>query len=180
MTSPSASPARVALEVQHEIEQFLYYEARLLDERRFGEWLDLLAEDIGYWMPTITTRSRRERHLEVAGRNEAAHFDDDKHSLRLRVERLGTGQAWSEEPQSRTRHLVTNIVVEPPETDGTRTVRSNFLLYRRRGESPSTDLFAGCREDRLRPGGEHGWVIANRVVLLDQTLLMAKNLSVFF
>ncbi|MET8209131.1 3-phenylpropionate/cinnamic acid dioxygenase subunit beta [Streptomyces sp. NPDC005373] len=179
MTSASPPPP-AELDVQREIEQFLYHEARLLDERRFTEWLDLMADDIHYWMPTITTRTRRERHLEVAAPDEVAHFDDDKNHLRMRVDRLGTGQAWSEEPNSRTRHLITNVMVDPPDPDGARTVRSNFLLYRRRGESTTTDLFAGAREDRLRPGGSHGWLIAKRTILIDQSLLLAKNLSVFF
>jgi 3-phenylpropionate/cinnamic acid dioxygenase small subunit len=35
-------------EIIREVEQFLYREARLLDERRFHEWLELLTEDIRY------------------------------------------------------------------------------------------------------------------------------------
>lgn len=178
----SSTPTRTNanMELQHDIEQFLYLESRLLDERRFPEWLELMADDIHYWMPTVTTRTKRERRLEVALPTEVAHFDDDKRHLALRVERLGTGRAWSEEPQSRTRHLITNVVVEPVENHQDHIVLSNFLVYRRRRETGTPELFAGCREDRLRPGGPHGWLIARRTVLLDQTLLLANNLSVFF
>ena len=42
-----------------EVEQFLYHEARLLDERRLHEWLDLLTDDVRYWMPVRTTRYAR-------------------------------------------------------------------------------------------------------------------------
>ena len=39
-------------DVTREVEQFLYREARLLDERRFHEWLELFTEDVRYWMAT--------------------------------------------------------------------------------------------------------------------------------
>ena len=45
-------------ELRLEVEDFLYHEARLLDERRFHEWLDLFTEDVVYWMPTRSNRLR--------------------------------------------------------------------------------------------------------------------------
>lgn len=177
---PAERPATVNAAVQHDIEQFLYYEAQLQDERRYPEWLGLMAEDIHYWAPVLTTRTKRERHLEVALPTEVAHFDDNLRHLQLRIERLGTGQAWSEEPQSRTRHLITNVIVRPADESGQHTVLSNFLVYRRRGETGVPDLFAGCREDVLRPGGAARWLIVSRRIELDQTLVLAKNLSIFF
>ncbi|MGH9034150.1 MAG: aromatic-ring-hydroxylating dioxygenase subunit beta, partial [Acidimicrobiia bacterium] len=51
---------RVDVELQHEIEQFLYHEANLLDEREFQDWLELFTDDIHYWMPTRYNRLRRE------------------------------------------------------------------------------------------------------------------------
>src|SRR5437588_3111264 len=44
--------SRVDVELQHEIEQFLYHEAALLADREYQDWLDLFADDIHYWMPT--------------------------------------------------------------------------------------------------------------------------------
>jgi 3-phenylpropionate/cinnamic acid dioxygenase small subunit len=81
-----ANPADVTL--QHEIEQFLYYEAAILDARCYTEWLDLLSEDCSYYMPTRYNRTRREMEHEFSHENEVAHFDDDKASLRVRVKRL--------------------------------------------------------------------------------------------
>ncbi len=43
-------------EVIRAVEQFLYREARLLDERRFHDWLDLFTDDLRYWMPVRTSR----------------------------------------------------------------------------------------------------------------------------
>jgi 3-phenylpropionate/cinnamic acid dioxygenase small subunit len=168
----------VSPELQHEIEQFLYLEAALLDEGKFHEWLAILADDVHYWMPTRYNRSRRERALEFSKANEIAFFDEDKPSLQRRVKRLDTGMAWAEDPPSRTRHLVTNVQVRPRPGGVEYDVSSNFLLYRTRLET-DLNVFAGRREDLLRksPGG---WRIAKRTILLDQNVILAKNLSVFF
>jgi 3-phenylpropionate/cinnamic acid dioxygenase small subunit len=172
------SLARVHLELQHEIEQFLYHEAALLAEREYRDWLDLFAPDIHYWMPTRYNRARRDRALEFSKPNEIAFFDEDKSSLRMRVKRLDTGMAWAEDPPSRTRHLVTNVQVRPREEGAEYDVSSNFLLYRTRLET-DLNLFAGRREDVLRRT-QDGWRIAKRTILLDQNVVLAKNLSVFF
>jgi len=103
------------------VEQFLYREARLLDERRFHEWLDLFTDDIHYWMAARTNRYPRsskaiaifdadgypDENAEAA--DEFGLFDEDIGTLRARVARLDTGMAWAEDPPSRTRHLITNI-----------------------------------------------------------------------
>jgi 3-phenylpropionate/cinnamic acid dioxygenase small subunit len=157
-----------------EIEQFLYREARLLDERKFNEWLGLFTDDIRYWMPVLSTVERGER--EVATGREIAHFDDNKITLGIRVRRLYTGSAHAEEPQSRTRHFVSNVEVEGEGAEI--TVHSNFIVYRTRLETDE-DWFVGKRVDTLRKS-DSGWKIAKRVMQLDQTVLNAKNLSVFF
>ena len=86
--------------------------------------------------------------------------------------------AWAEDPPSRTRHLVTNVVIRPRATDAEYDVSSNFLLYRTRLET-DLNIFAGCREDVLRKAAG-GWKIARRKIILDQNVILAKNLSVFF
>jgi 3-phenylpropionate/cinnamic acid dioxygenase small subunit len=168
----------VNVDLQHEIEQFLYLEASLLDEGKFHEWLDVLAEDVHYWMPTRYNRTRRERDKDTSGPNEIAFFDEDKASLSMRVKRLDTGMAWAEDPPSRTRHLVTNVQVRPRPIAGEYDVTSCFLLYRSRLET-DLNIFAGRREDVVRKT-EAGWRIARRKILLDQNVVLAKNLSVFF
>src|SRR5215469_8112754 len=100
-----------------EIEQLLYREARLLDERRFHEWLDLFTDDIRYWMVTRANRYPRSSkavailepaHLpndDMAEEAALAVLDEDKKSRAGRVARLETGMAWAEAPPSRTRHF---------------------------------------------------------------------------
>ena len=158
-----------------EIEQFLYREARLLDERKFEEWLQLFTDDVRYWMPVVATRERGSP--EVAGDHELAYFDDNQQTLSLRVKRLYTGLAFAEEPQSRTRRFISNVEVQGVGPDEL-LVFSNFIVYRTRLER-ELDLFVGRREDSLRKiGGE--WKIAKRKMILDQNVLAAKNLSIFF
>lgn len=161
------------------VEDFLYHEAELLDGRRFREWWGLFSEDIVYWMPVRwnvhTLPGDVEAELEPRG--GLSYFEDNKESLRLRVERLYTGTAWAESPPSRTRHLITNIRIKREEEDELE-VRSNFFVYRTRLEQ-DRDLYVGERIDRLRPKGSE-FLIARRTIILDQAILDAKNISVFF
>ena len=169
----------VTPELQLEIERFLYREAQLLDDGKFHEWLELLADDLEYWMPTRQNRMRRERGTEIGRRDELALFDESKLSMLQRVKRLDTGMAWAEDPPSRTRHLITNVSIEPTEKDHEIEVTSAFMLYRTRLET-DLDLFVGRRDDVLRRVAPGQWQIARRRILLDQNVVLAKNLSVFF
>jgi 3-phenylpropionate/cinnamic acid dioxygenase small subunit len=170
--------ALIGPELQHEIEQFYYAEAALLDDGDFHGWLAILADDVHYWMPTRYNRTRRERGLDTSRENELAFFDDDKTSLAMRVKRIDTGMAWAEDPPSRTRHLVTNVQIRPRQVAGEYDVTSAFLLYRTRLET-DLNIFAGRREDVLRKTAD-GWQIARRKIILDQNVVLAKNLSVLF
>ena len=181
MTATDTSLLRAGIELQHEVDQFCYHEARLLDERRYDEWLELFTEDIHYWMPTRYNRLRREARREFSAPNETSFFDEDYDSLRRRILRLETGMAWAEDPPSRVRHLFTNITVVPTAEPDVYEVLSNFLLYRTR-LADDAEFFVGAREDVLRraPEAAAGFLIARRQVILDQTTLSAKNLSMFF
>lgn len=175
-----AALARAAPELQQEIEQFLYAEAALLDARDFDTWYGLLADDLRYVVPTRRTTLKREQERELSAPDEAALFDEDKASMGLRMRRLASGMAWAEEPPSRTRHLVGNVRIHPAERDGEYRVESAFLLYRSRLER-DVDIFVGRREDVLRVADTpYGYLIARRTVVLDQSTVLAANLSVFF
>lgn len=172
------------------VEQFLYREARLLDERRFHDWLHLFTDDVHYSMAARANRYPRsskaiaaldaDRYTEenVAGEDELGLFDEDIRTLTARVARLDTGMAWAEDPPSRTRHLITNIEIAPDASESELTVHSNFIVYRSRGETEQ-DFYVGARQDRLRRV-DGAWKIASRRMVLDQNVLTAKNLSIFF
>jgi 3-phenylpropionate/cinnamic acid dioxygenase small subunit len=169
---------RVDVDLLREVEQFLYWEARLLDERRFEEWVALFADDVHYWMPSRTTRLRKDLDRELTAEGEVHYLDEDQTTLRGRVARLYTGQAWAEEPPSRTQHLITNVSVEDTDRPGEYRVYSNFLVYRNRLETEE-DFFVGSRDDLLRRANG-GFLIARRKIVLAQNVLSAKNLSIFF
>lgn len=172
-----------------QIERFLYREARLLDERRFREWSDLWTEDARYWMPVRSTRVPKGSKAmvpmnpdsyedeELAKEGELAYLDETKETILLRIQRLETGMAWSEIPPSRTRRIISNIEVEREEANGEVGASSNFIVYRNRREHEQ-DFFVGRREDVLRKiDGQ--WKISRRKVILDQSILMSKDLSIF-
>lgn len=161
-----------------DVSDFLFREADLLDERRYTEWLDLLADDYKYTVPlrmNVPFNDVVERE-ETRADTEVCWFDEPKHTVENRVTQLMTGVHWAEEPVSRVSHLVTNLRltrVSLPEVE----VSSRFLVYRNR-VSDETDILVGRRTDLLRQVGDD-WQIAKRVLLLDQSVLMAKNLSIF-
>jgi 3-phenylpropionate/cinnamic acid dioxygenase small subunit len=177
-------------EVIREVEQFLYREARLLDERRFHEWLELFTDDVRYWMPGRSNRYPKlskaivildpERYTEeeLTKEDELAILDETKETLGRRIARLETGMAWAEDPPSRTRHMISNIEVEPGDAASELKVFSNFMVYRSRSETEQ-DFYVGARQDVLRPVGG-AWKIVSRKIILDQNVLLAKNVSIFF
>jgi 3-phenylpropionate/cinnamic acid dioxygenase small subunit len=177
-------------EVRREVEQFLYREARLLDERRFHEWLELFTDDVRYWMPVRTNRypklskaiaildEARYEEQDLAKEDELAILDETKETLSRRVARLDTGMAWAEDPPSRTRHIIANIEVDQGETASEIKVYSNFVVYRNRAETEQ-DFYVGGRQDVLR-NVDGTWKIAQRKIVLDQNVLLAKNVSIFF
>ncbi|MFE7029143.1 3-phenylpropionate/cinnamic acid dioxygenase subunit beta [Streptomyces sp. NPDC057621] len=184
--TPSRAGTRADRDTHFDVEQFYFEEADLLDAGRFTDWLDLLADDLDYWMPTRTNRLRRQQALSVAARGEAAFYDESKDSLAWRIRRFDSGMAWAEDPPSRTRHLVTNVMVrhtDPAEHDGFTEndlwVRSAFLVYRNRLQREE-NIFAGSRTDILRRSTDGRLQVARRTILLDQNVLQAKNISTFF
>ena len=165
--------------LKHEVELFYTKEAELLDGRQFEAWLDLLAEDLHYWMPLKYNRPFGEWDGELSSEGKDLNwFDEGKFEIEQRVKQIMTGLHWAEEPVSRTTHMISNLQVEEAE-GGMVEARCRFLVYRNRTET-ETDFFVGKRHDRLRRRAEGGLEIARREVFLDQNVLLAKNLTVFF
>ena len=178
MPTPDYSQGPDRWELLQEVSEFLFAEADLLDERRYDEWLDLLADDYQYSVPlrmNVEYADADTRGETKAG-SEVCWFDEPKSTVELRVMQLATGVHWAEEPVSRVSHLVTNVRIEEvawPEVK----LSSRFLVYRNR-VADETDFFVGRRQDTLRKTDD-GWKVVRRYLLLDQTVLLAKNLSVF-
>ena len=174
-------PSKAAgLELQNEIEQFYYREAQLLDHRAYEAWFALLEKDIRYFMPLRTNRMLREGDLEYSGDHDFAHFDETYETMYGRIRKVTSDLGWAENPPSRTRHLVSNVIVKAAAEPDTFEVDSAFILYRNRLER-QVDIFAGERRDVLRRAdNDLGFKIAKRTILLDQSTLLSNNLSMFF
>lgn len=163
-----------SIDLDRQVERFLFHEARLLDDRRYGEWLDLWGEDARYVLPA--SWSENERGLVSAAPGELHHLEDSKPLLAMRVGKLLHGSAWAESPPSRTARLVTNVIAE---SDGDAiAARSTFLLIRSR-YTGDLETYAGARHDRIRVSDD-GWRLTERVVILATGALQVANLEVLF
>jgi 3-phenylpropionate/cinnamic acid dioxygenase small subunit len=120
----------------------------------------------------------RYREEDLSQEDELAILDETKETLDRRIARLETGMAWAEDPPSRTRRMLSNIEVEPGDEAAELKVYANFLVYRSRAETEH-DFYVGARQDVLRHV-DGAWKIARRKIILDQTVLLAKNVSIFF
>lgn len=174
LTGPITLPPR---EVVYEIEQFLFREARLLEEERYEEWLGIMTEDIHYWMPGIQARYRKDKAPRFS-HSRMAHFDDDLLNLRRRVTRSLHETAWAEDPPTRTCYMVSNVEVEPIERTDEFNVHSVILNVRGRNETEEDWLMAR-RKDRLRRLGDGSYRLARREIYITQAVILAKNLNIF-
>ena len=161
------------IELRLRFEDLLYHEAWLLYHDRLEEWLTLSTDQIRYWAPIRTNTPRGSE--DWSRPSTLAHFDEDKASLAMRVQRIRTGASHADEPPARVRHLVSNIRIVAAH-DEMANVTSNFIVFKsRRGREES--LFVGCREDRWqRIDGV--WKLEERLIVLDHDVI--ENVTVFF
>ncbi len=144
-------------------EDFLYREARLLDEGRLQEWLELTTEDITYWVPVNDLDDDPRQHMSVIW--------DNRVELEARIWRITeSGLNHSQDPPSRTVRIVSNVEVEPGASADEVTVYANTLLNEfrpgwQRRERSVPHQFAARAQYRLRRE-EGDWKIAYRKVML--------------
>ena len=165
--------------LQQRVEKFLYMEARLLDERRLTEWLDLFAEDIHYFMPIRRNIKFGDWDLEYSDpETEISYFDEGKDILTGRVRQINTGVHWAEEPVSRFEHIITNVEILGQNGDELE-VASKFFCYQNRLQD-EVNHFVGRRYDLLRRDPDTGFKIVKRKILLAQNVLLPKVINTFF
>jgi benzoate/toluate 1,2-dioxygenase beta subunit len=141
---------------RQQVEQFIYHEADLMDEHRYDEWLALWTDDALYWVPSGRDDIDPEREISL--------IYDDRVRLQVRITRLKSGFAHAQEPKSRMRRVVSNIVTKEAE-NGDIVVFSNFLLIElRRGKQ---DTFAGRTIHRLRPDNGSFRLASKKVLLVN-------------
>jgi p-cumate 2,3-dioxygenase beta subunit len=144
-----------------DVEDFLYHEAALLDAWRLDDWLALFTADASYIIPSNDTPDGDpNRDLMIV--------DDDYERIAARVERLKSRHAHREYPASRTRHQVTNVIVEETGLDRAR-VSAGFTVWRFRNDR--ADWYVGSYAYVLVRTGR-GLQIRSKRATLDMTSLV--------
>jgi 3-phenylpropionate/cinnamic acid dioxygenase small subunit len=139
-------------------EDFIIHEARLLDTRRFRDWMDLFADDGTYWVPAVPNQK--------SPFDQASLFYDDRGLMKTRVERLEHPRIHVQTPPSRTAHLVGNVVVEESDAAANEyVVGSTVIMVEYRDDAQR--VFAGRQRHRLRRDGETFRIVQKRVDLIN-------------
>jgi ethylbenzene dioxygenase beta subunit len=141
---------------RREIEEFIYREAALLDERKYEEWVSLLSEDSYYWMPAGRASTDPNKEVSITY--------DNRSELAQRVARLLHPAAHCQAPASRTAHLITNIRIEELDAEHIK-VYSNFAVLESR--SGNQRVFGGHCEHKLRRDGETWRITYKKVSLIN-------------
>jgi 3-phenylpropionate/cinnamic acid dioxygenase small subunit len=167
----------VSIDLHHEIEQFLYREARMLDGEMLREWLDTVIDrEIRYQMVSCEERFRKDRS-PPEGR-EVMPYDDDYAALDLRIRQFETGIQTMLDPPQRLRRVVTNIQAYHHDCEHEYVVLSYGVAYRfRRLREHEQTVFR--RRDILRRGEDGGLRLVSRRIDLDERVVRNKNLLFF-
>ena len=140
------------------IEQFLYHEARLLDEQRWEEWNALYLDDAEYWVPATPDQPDPHNHVSLIYETGLLRA--------VRIKRYKHPNAFSLQPRPRSVHLVNNIILDKFDADsGECSVNSRFVMLQYRREKQ--DVFAGSCNHRLRIEGNEFRIAGKRVDLLN-------------
>ena len=140
------------------IEQFLYHEARLLDEQRWEEWNALYLDDAEYWVPAAPDQPDPHNHVSLIYETGLLRA--------VRIKRYKHPNAFSLQPRPRSVHLINNIILDKFDADsGECSVNSRFVMLQYRREKQ--DVFAGSCNHRLRIEGSEFRIAGKRVDLLN-------------
>jgi ethylbenzene dioxygenase subunit beta len=136
----------------------VFVEAKLLDERRFRDWMALFAEDGTYWVPAVAD--------QASLFNQVSLFYDDRDLMKTRVERLEHPRIHIQTPPSRTAHVVGNMILdEADDAKGEYVVSSTVILVEYRDDAQR--IFAGRQIHRLRRAGAGFRIVQKRVNLVN-------------
>jgi len=161
--------ARHGCELQYRVEQFLYREARLLNERRWAEWLELFTPQGTYWVPR--------EHGQTDPRGHISLFWENAMLREVRVRRLTNPRNWSQQPPTHSVRILGNVMVEAGDAgSGTLTAHSCFQMTEWRKQEPR--LLAGTYTHTLVEAGDSFLMECKRVDLVNCDAVH-ENLQVF-
>ncbi|MGE5147611.1 MAG: aromatic-ring-hydroxylating dioxygenase subunit beta [Candidatus Eiseniibacteriota bacterium] len=119
--APPLPRVHVSPELKIQVEEFLYRQAEILDDKRWDDWLALFTEDGTYWVPVTEDQTVADGVPNI--------FYEDMDLMRVRAKRVSHPRAWSQKPPHRTLHVVSNVIVEShDQKTGDLVVRSKFHM----------------------------------------------------
>jgi 3-phenylpropionate/cinnamic acid dioxygenase small subunit len=156
-------PARSALidpargtPLQQQVEQFLFHQSELLDDKQWSAFINLFTDGGVYWMPVTSDQTE--------WLDSPSIFAEDRQMMEIRKERVTHPNAWSQAPQWGTSHLVGNVVIESVNETQV-VVRSRFQMVELRRDT--TRHFAGTYHHILERTGDDFKIALQRVDLLN-------------
>ncbi len=169
----SKSSSAVHAELRAEIEQFLFLEARFIDEQRWEDWLELYHDSAIYWVPTG-------RHQNDP-LQQASIVYEEKLGLELRIKRRKHPQAHSLDRMPESTHLISNIMLDQVDVAmGSLTVSSSFIMLGYQEDISNSQTVYGGRylHELMRVAGE--LKIARKKVVLNNCDAPLRNIQLFF
>ena len=148
-----------------EVARLLMREAELLDERRWDEWLELMAPDVEYWIPAWHSESEL---TNDPGNELSLIYYDSRIGLEDRVFRLKSKQSLVSTPMPRTCHFVSNIRTEFL-VDGNCRTKANWQVHSYRQEQ--ANMFFGFYQYLLAPRGDGHWRIQKKKIVVMNELI---------
>jgi 3-phenylpropionate/cinnamic acid dioxygenase small subunit len=175
------------LSLFHQIEQFYFREARLLDDRKFQEWYSLLSEDVRYTIPTRHTPmldpQLRETEAVLNIKQELNHGlepplrDDNYLTLMIRTTRAFKLNAWADNPPPRTRRIVSNLEVYETSENRYQTFTNVMMSYSRHDRN--NHIYTFQRQDELIKDNE-GFRLSARDIILDWNVVTGPSVGLIF
>jgi 3-phenylpropionate/cinnamic acid dioxygenase small subunit len=159
----TAVDGRSPTALRAEVEAFLYREARLADESRYGEWLELFDDETHYWVP------RGRADYDPATR--VSYVNDNRSRLETRVRQLQTGVHYAQTPPSPMRRVLSNVeLLDANDPSGLLVVGSNFVLYEHAIQATGeVRIWAGRATHRLRRTPDGFRIRAKTIELVNST-----------
>ena len=147
--------------IRREIEDLLFYEARLADESRYEEWETLVTDDMHYWVPAAGA--------DYDPVSRLSYVNDNRSRLATRIRQLKTGLRHAQTPPSAMRRLVSNVeILSADDESGEYQVGSNFVLYELAHQATGDiRIWAGRTTHRLRRVEGRLRIAAKRVDLVN-------------
>ena len=150
------TPVSLSQDAIRGVEQYIYREARLLDERRWQEWLDLWTDDGMYWIPHSFEQTSPYEHISLCWENKLLR--------ELRIRRLENSRNWSQQPVTQSCRVVSNVMIDGTDPDGYLVVRSAFHSMEWRGKEQVHRV--GSLIHKLQAQEDGGWKLRMKQVNL--------------